>query len=166
MMGQISTREVIQAIDGWIPSQEYDHERKYQSELQEHLDDALNSGGAMDGLLGGMGSGGGVEVSTERGRTNADIAVDDRICVELKRNFDNGKVDRATSQIEKQREEYEAVIVVACGVDDMDGWRRLQNRIQDAGIGLQAPVEFIHKPREEYGSSQSGQGAGGGFFDF
>lgn len=166
MMGQISAREVVQAIEQWIPNQEHSHEREFQSELQEHLDDALNSGGSMDGLLGG-GSGGGIEVSTERGRTNADIAIDDRICVEMKRNFDNGKVDRAKGQIEKQREEYEAVIVVACGVDDMDGWRRLQNKLKQGGaVGLQSPVEFIHKPRDEYGSSPSGQQGSGGLFDF
>ncbi|WP_232703514.1 hypothetical protein [Halobacterium wangiae] len=161
MIGGVSDHEVVQAIEQWIPSQEYDHERKFQSELQDYLDEALNSSGT---LLGG--GGGGVEVSTERGMSRADLAINDQIGIEMKRNLSNSQTKKLKGQIDDQREEYESVIVVACGIDDMDGWRRVQNKIQRDSIGLQSPVHFIYKPREKYGSDPSRQNSSGGMFDF
>lgn len=157
--GRVSDREVVQAIERWIPSQDYDHERKFQSELQDYLDEELNSqGGLLDG-------GGGVPVSTERGKSNADIAVDDTVGIEMKRDLSNKQTDRLKGQIDKQREEYESLIVVACGIDDMDGWRRVQNKVQQ-GMAMQAPVHFIHKPRDQFGADPDDRGSGGGLLDF
>lgn len=160
MIGGITDRDVVQAINRWTPAKAYDHERKFQSELQDYLDETLNNGGGVFG-----GSGGGVEVSTERGRSNADLAIDDRIGVELKRNLSNSQTDRLRGQIEKQRDEYEALIVVACGIDDMNGWRRVQNQVGSDLAGLDSPVHFIHKPRDEYGTGNRDDGGQGGLFN-
>lgn len=86
MIGGVSDQEVVRAIEEWIPSESYDHERKFQSELQDYLDESLNSGG---GLVDS--GGGGVEVSTERGKSPADLAVNDRIGIEMKRDLSNSQ---------------------------------------------------------------------------
>lgn len=50
--GQLGPK-VWDHVQRWTPSQVYDHERKYQSELQEYLSKQLNDGGGGMGL--GMG---------------------------------------------------------------------------------------------------------------
>lgn len=161
MIGGVSDDEVVRAIQEWVPSNAYGHERKFQSELQDYLDESLNSGvGLLDS------GGGGVEVSTERGKSRADLAVNDTIGIEMKRNLSNSQTKKLKGEIDDQREEYESVIVVACGIDDMDGWRRVPNKIQRDSIGLQAPVHFVHKLRDEYGSDSGGRNEGGGVLDF
>ena len=87
MMGSQDGPRVWELVQQWTPSSVYDHENKYQSELQDYLDEQLNSG------PGGMGLGGNKSyaVSTERGTAYGDVVVNDAVGIELKRNFSNDR---------------------------------------------------------------------------
>lgn len=145
--------EVVDHVERWRPAKAYGHERKFQSELQEYLDEELNS--QQSGL--GMGGGDDHVVATEHGRDRADVAVDDTIAIELKRNLTNSQVKKLRGQIETFREQYEYVIVCSCGIDNMDGWRELKNRYEGGGGVLgQSTISFVHKRRENYGEDPGG----------
>lgn len=160
-------RQVAQLVEQWNPSQVYDHERKYQSELQEFLDSELNS---QQGGFGMNAGGGGHVVSTERGVSRGDVVVDDVVGIELKRNFSNSQKKKLRGQLEDYADNYDFVIACACGIEDMDGWRELENKVGGSRQGFMDATQFkfVIKRREEMGSTGgSGNGGllgGGGLF--
>lgn len=148
--------EVLDQVEYWIPDKAYGHERKFQSELQDVLDHRLNEAKSSDPF--GLESGGDHVVSTERGKSYADIAVDDLVGIELKRNLSNSQTKKLRGQIEDYLDNYPYVIVCACGIDDMDGWRELKNKYEgQVGMGLEngGEVAFVHKEKENYGKNPS-----------
>lgn len=162
-------QEVQDLIEYWVPKEAYGHERKFQSELQEFLDYQLNETGGNDSL--GMNLGGGQDhvVATERGKSYADIAVDDTVGIELKRDLTNSQTKKLRGQIEDYLDNYPFVIVCACSINDMDGWRELKNKYEGAqgmGIGLEegGEVVFVHKKKENYGKDPEDLRGGGGLF--
>ena len=177
MMGgdQQTFEQVIKLVDGWVPSEAYGHETKFQSELQDYLDTQLNEqqgGGGLPGM-GGMGQQRDLPVSTERGKSRADVVVDDVVGIELKRDLTNSQRKKLDGQIKDYLREYPYVIVCACGIQDLDGWRRLKNEYEgSSGFGMnQQEVVFIHKRKENYGKDTSddsqddgGLLGGGGLF--
>lgn len=165
--GQVFEK-TVRAIEAWIPEKKYRSESKFQNDLQEFLDSELNSGG---GLLGGGGSS--HQVGRERGSSRVDVSVDDVVGIEIKRNLSNSQVDRLIGQIDKQRDEFDYLVVVACGINDMDGWRRLENKFGSkeglgigGGLGMdqKAPVELIYKKKENFGKDPSEFGQDQGLF--
>lgn len=161
---------VVDLVDSWVPEKEYGHERKFQNELQDYLDYQLNEGQSSGGLLGG-GQQRDLPVSTEHGKSRADVVVDDSVGIELKRDLTNSQRKKLDGQIKDYLREYPYVIVCACGIQDLDGWRRLKNEYEgQAGFGMdQGEVVFIHKRNENYGKDPrdvGGEGGGGGFGDF
>ncbi|MFD1569404.1 hypothetical protein [Halorubrum laminariae] len=157
-------RNVASAIEEWTPSEAYDHESKFQNELQEYLDRRLNSGGNM--MLGPSQD---VVVEREHGNVNGDVVVNGDIGIEMKRNLTNSQTKKLRGQIEEYQKEYTHVIPVACGIDDMDGWRKLKNDYENqTGIGMDpssAPVRFIHKNKSNYGEGDTAENydySGGG----
>ena len=156
-------RDVIDLVDQWIPSAEYDHERKYQSELQDYLDQALNqqSGGLGLGLDAGGGS---HVVSTERGTSYGDVVVDDEVGIELKRNFTNSQKKKLRGQLEDYADNYDYVIACACGIEDMDGWRELENKFIDRNRGMMDMTQFafVIKRREDMGKNADSRDDDGG----
>lgn len=162
---QATADKVESLLNEWVPSEVYDHERKFQSELQEYLDTRLNdSRGVLDG-------GEEFVVSTEHGRSKGDVVVNDVVGIELKRDLSNSQTKKLAGQIQSYRDEYDFVFVVACGIDDMDGWRRMKNQYEQRGLDPmqmeQAPVVFIHKDKSRFGTlgTDSGRvdGSGGAF---
>lgn len=161
--GQLG-REVLNHVERWVPSQVHGHENKYQSELQEYLDDGLNSDG-----MGDLGLGGGDNhyVSTERGTSYGDVVVDDEVGIELKRNFSNDQQKKLRGQLDDYGDNYDFVIACACGIEDIDGWRELESTFQNRQQGIMDKTQFafVIKRRENMGSSgnsNSGDGLLGG----
>jgi len=151
---QATADKVESLLNEWVPSEAHDHERKFQSELQEYLDTRLNdSRGVLD-------SGEEFIVSTEHGRSKGDVVVNDVVGIELKRDLSNSQTKKLAGQIQSYRDEYEFVFVVACGIDDMDGWRRVKNQYEQRGLDPmqmeQAPLVFIHKDESRFGTSGTG----------
>lgn len=146
-------RQVVSAIEEWTPSEAFDHESKFQNELQEYLDLRLNSGENMM-----MGHNEEIVVEREHGTANGDVVVNGEVGIEMKRNLSNSQTNTLRGQIENYQKEYTHVIVVACGIDDMDGWRKLKNDYENQPVGIgsdSAPVKFIHKHKSNYGGGDS-----------
>lgn len=155
----------MRAIDAWIPSKAHGHESKFQNKLQEFLDTELNADGG-----GGLGLGAGQDrvVERESGRARA-VVVNQSIGIEMKRELSNSQTKKLRGQIEEYLDEYPFVIVCACGIQDMDGWRRLKNKYSGGGggIGLESgAVEFIHKDPGNYGQEPQTSGGGLGLDPF
>lgn len=146
--------KVSSAIDDWTPSEAYGHESKFQNELQEYLDRRLNSGNDM--MLGPTEE---VVVEREHGTVNGDVVVNGDIGIEMKRDLSNSQIKKLRGQIEEYQKEYTHVIALACGINDMDGWRKLKNDYENQmGMGMDpdaAPVKFIHKRKSNYGEGAS-----------
>ena len=147
-------RSVVSYIEEWTPSEDYGHESKFQNELQEYLDHRLNANNNMM-----MGAGGDIVVEREHGNVNGDVVINGDIGIEMKRDLTNGQINELRGQIEAYKKEYTHVIVLACGIEDMDGWRKLKNNYENqTGMGMNpddAPVKFVHKPKANYGSGDS-----------
>lgn len=140
-------------VQRWTPSEVYGHEDKYQSELQDVLNRALNESSARMGT--GAGSGDHV-VSTERGTGNGDVVVDDAVGIELKRNFTSSQKRNLRGQLEDYAESYDWVIACACGIEDGDGWRELQQEYQSSQQGMMmTEFRFIIKRRETFGDDSA-----------
>jgi hypothetical protein len=148
------SRDVVSAIEEWTPSEAYGHESKFQNELQEYLDRRLNANNGM--IIGGNEE---IVVEREHGNANGDVVVNGEIGIEMKRDLSNSQTNTLRGQIEEYQKEYTHVIVVACGIDDMDGWRKLKNDYENqSGVGMDfdsAPVKFIHKQKSNYGEEDS-----------
>lgn len=152
MLGNNLFQEVLWVVEKWRPTKAYDHERHFQKELQDYLDAELNESG--DSL--GFGPSQERVVSRERGKSNADIVVDDRIGVELKRDLTNSQEKKLRGQVEDYLDSYKFVIVVACGVRDMDGWRRLKNKLEGERGFQGGVVKFLRKKEKNYGKEPGG----------
>lgn len=149
LAGKVST-----AVEDWTPSKAHGHESKFQNELQAYLDKRLNAGDRM--MIGPSED---IVVEREHGTVNGDVVVNGDIGIEMKRNLSNSQTKKLRGQIEEYQKEYTHVIALACGIDDMDGWRKLKNDYESQmGIDMRpdtAPVKFIHKKKSNYGTGQS-----------
>jgi hypothetical protein len=156
MMGSVGS-QVWDLIQQWNPSQVHDHENKYQSELQNYLDQALNESGGGMGMGLDMG-GGSHAVSTERGTSYGDVVVDDTVGIELKRNFSNSQKRKLRGQLEDYADNYDWVIACTCGVEDTDGWHEVEGKFGPGQRGMMETTEFrfIIKRRENFGSEDGG----------
>lgn len=179
MMGGLGP-QVWDLVQKWTPSEVYDHENKYQTELRDFLDQQLNesNGGGMglgmDGSGGsgfGMGGGsGGYAVSKERGTAYGDVVVNDTVGIELKRNFSNSQKRKLRGQLEDYGDNYEFVIACTCGIEDTDGWREVEQKISGGQRGMMDMTEyrFEIKRRDNFGtghgSDDGGILGGGGLF--
>jgi len=152
-------QEVLNLVEGWVPEKAYGHERKFQDELQDYLDTQLNeqSHGVLD-----MGQQQDDVVEKEHGSSKADVAVNESIGIELKRNLSNSQTKKLRGQIEDYLDNYPFVIVCACGIDDVDGWRDLKNKYSGMqGLGMnQQEVTFVWKKKDNFGTG-SGSTRGG-----
>jgi hypothetical protein len=156
--------DTVDLVEQWIPEKKYRSERKFRDDLQEYLDERLNS--QSGGMMGG---GQDHVVTVEHGQVNADVCVDGKIGIELKRDLSNSQTKKLRGQIDAYLDHYPFVIGCACGIDDMDGWRTLKNRFEQSGgmgaIGMdQSEVVLIHKPKEHFGKDPRDVDRGGGFF--
>lgn len=155
--------DILREVNQWVPSKAYDHERKFQDELQDYLDENLNSGSG-DPLMGSQRD---IPVSKEHGKSKADIAVDDSVGIEMKRDLSNSQNKKLRGQIEDYLDNYNYVIVLACGIKDTDGWRKLKNKYQGQRGFDSGAVEFVWKKKENFGEEQNRRNQdplGGGLF--
>lgn len=167
MIGGGISNEVVQYIEEWIPERSYRKEHRFQNDLQDYLDSQLNESTGIGGGLGmGANSGNQIPVKREHGTVNADVAVGEKVGIELKRDFTNSNKHRLSGQITDYLKEYPCVVVVACGLSDTDGWRELQNEYGGtSGFGVnQSEVHFIHKQKEYFGKDPSEVRGDDGFF--
>ena len=164
MLGNQVGPHVLDLVREWAPLEVYGHERKYQSELQDYLDERLNSDSQGMGFGGPMGGGQEThQVSTERGTAYGDVVVDDAVGIELKRNFSNDQKRKLRGQLEDYADSYPFVIACACGIEDSDGWREVENKFAQRRGGIMDTTEyhFIIKRREHFGQNRRDSGGDG-----
>lgn len=154
-------QDVLDWVVYWIPSKAYGHESKFRSELKEFLETNLNE--QQDNMMG-MGGGGQYVVKKEHGSSRADIAVDETVGIEMKRNLTNGRAKKELrGQIENYLENYSYIIICTCGLEDTAEWNKLRNQYEGRmGMGLEGgEVAFVHKKKENYGKDPSSLSSGG-----
>jgi hypothetical protein len=80
----------------------------------------------------------------------------------MKRHFSNDQKRKLRGQLEDYADNYPYVIALACGVDDMDGWREVQNKFsQGRGFGMnQTQFAFVIKDRDNFGDEHDFGGGG------
>jgi len=91
MGNQQLARDVVSAIEEWTPSEAYDHESKFQNELQEYLDHRLNANNNMM-----LDAGKEIIVEREHGNVNGDVVVNGNIGIEMKRDLTNSQTKKIT----------------------------------------------------------------------
>jgi len=124
---------VDDAIVELEPSKDNSREYDYQVDLAEWLQQYLQGPAVVD---------------RNHGDISADIAVEDRIGIELKNNLSKRQTKDLGDEIEEYASEYEHVFVVACGVEDTAGWNRhIQDYETDGGVfGMGGvPIWFVEK---------------------
>ena len=112
MFGRSLCDEVLSIIKRWTPKKKYTRETEYSDELAEFIRKKLKE--SQQGILFGCPEE--HYVKREGGRSRADIEVDGRIGIELKRNL-RGKTEmnRLMGQLSDYEDEYKCIIVVLCG---------------------------------------------------
>jgi len=76
-----------------------------------------------------------------------------------KRDLSNSQNKKLRGQIEDYLDHYNYVIVCACGIDDMSGWRKLKKKYSQGNLGFNPQsVVFIHKKKDNYGKERKGRG--------
>ena len=150
MFGRSLCDEVLSIIKRWTPKKKYTRETEYSDELAEFIRKKLKE--SQQGILFGCPEE--HYVKREGGRSRADIEVDGRIGIELKRNL-KGKTEmnRLMGQLSDYEDEYKCIIVVLCGEvreETVDELRyKLKKKygtvsISDFGFVLQKPrVEIV-----------------------
>lgn len=118
--------DVVTAIGEWQPRKRYRKETTYRDKLRDFLIKKLNS---STGLFGPSER---VIVKKESGRHLCDIAVNEKIGIELKRNLNKlSKVDRLAGQLGRFKKDYTAIIIVLVGKTKTNTAEELYERINE-----------------------------------
>lgn len=159
--GQTGT-QVLRIVEDWVPKKAYRKEVRFRDDLMEYLDASLHSGGGF------FSNSRAYSIRKERGRSRADIAVDDEVGIELKRAITNNKLRRLRDQLHDYMEEYPFTIICACGVKETGKWNELRQEYEGQrggfGLGQSTTVRFVTKEKDgRTFSGQSSTDTGGGF---
>lgn len=129
---------VLRIVKEWHPKRNYRSEAGYRDDLMAYIREELNRGNIW-------GNSERHRIRRESGRHLADIGIDEKIGIELKRNLSSqSSLDRLIGQIRRFMRSYAYVIIVLCGrikeeiLDDL----RHEFR-QFSGGGLLQPETII-----------------------
>lgn len=96
---------LIDLIEGWNPPK-FSNEKDYQKSLYEYLTNLQDKGEIKEER----------RILRERGTNRADIVIDDKIAIEVKKDLQHQpEVDRCVAQIKRMKNEYSFVMVVVVG---------------------------------------------------
>lgn len=148
-------RDVVERTNYWHPSEEFEEASDFLDELEEYLGRHLNG----KSLIGDSD-----EIDIER--KNSGLKIDNKVFILLKKNFsDKGQ---ASQTIEEKIKSFDYMLVVSCGVNDVEKWRELESKY----IGTsqrKAQLDFVWKSPELYGverkSDTRGEDPLGGLMD-
>ncbi len=138
-----STFDVVcSLIEEWTPKKRYKKEEGYRDDLYEFLRRELKS---REQNIFGFGAEK-YTIQKEAGRHLADIAVNEKIGIELKVNFKKqSQKDRLVGQIKRFLRSYSSVIVVLCGEVDEGKVDELCNDFKDyqPSFGILQPEKIV-----------------------
>lgn len=145
--GQSLGQQVYELVVSWVPERAYRTEPRFRNDLQAYLEERLNR--SNGGMFGGDQP---HFLRRERGRSRADLAVDDRVGIELKREVTNRGLRRLRDQIHDYLGEYEYAIICACGLQETGKWNELRQEYEGThggGFGGDGTVvRFVEKRKE------------------
>lgn len=166
--GQQLGPQVLQLVEAWVPQKAYRSEKKFQTDLKDFLEAELSRGGGMFGQSRTY------AIRKERGKSRADLTVNDEVGIELKREVRNSSLRRLRDQIHDYRDEYPYVIICACGFQETGKWNELKQEYegqQSMGLGMSLEstsiIRFVEKVKDgrTFRSNRSRGGLRGGDFD-
>jgi RNA-binding protein YhbY len=103
--------EVLGIVKAWTPSKEHPTERGYRDELANYLRKELKKSSPFDDFAPRR-----HKIKKEHSRSLADIAVDEKVAIELKKDLRKKKdIDRLVGQLRHFKKNYDDVIIVLCG---------------------------------------------------
>ncbi|MCS3922034.1 hypothetical protein M2325_000719 [Methanococcus voltae PS] len=155
--------DVFNEIKRWTPAKKYRSEKGYQEDLYKYLKRNLNSsrGGMFYSETRNM------SVRMEAGRNLCDIAVEQHVGIELKKDLNTkAKNDRLIGQVSRYLGDYrEGVIIVLVGetneskVDDLKyALRPLKNGSKYVDI-----ITVINNPKKQNSQPKQSNGFGSSF---
>jgi DNA polymerase/3'-5' exonuclease PolX len=160
MFGQLFN-EVLDLVESWEPKEKYPNEDKYRNDLMAFLREELNKPSLLSAPQA-------LKIRKESGRALADIAINEKIGIELKKDLKTqSQVDRLVGQIRRYKKGYEDVIIVLVGKTSDEALDELKEAIRESDqgtLGLQyKKIEIVDKGREISNKKEEGTIFGGNF---
>jgi hypothetical protein len=129
--------DAVNLIEKWRPKQKYSNENRYRDDLANFLRKEFKE--RQDSFL--FGSGERVSIKKEAGRGLCDIAINEQIGIELKKDLSKKKqVDRLMGQLIDYKKAYEDIIIVLVGKTNKDALELLRDKVselnKESGIGF------------------------------
>jgi len=149
MFGPSLFDEVLRLVKAWNPKGRCKYEVHYRDDLKEFLRTNLNKPSPF-----AIGPQRRIKVTPESRRYLCDIAVNESIGIELKKDFDKSKVDRLYGQLSRYKKGYRSgLIVVLVGNTNKDAYEDLVNRVVEMlrstgisfGITTEQKIEIVNK---------------------
>jgi hypothetical protein len=144
MFGLISLfDDVLRFVQTWKPKGRYRSEDAYRDDLKEFLRTSLNKPSPF-----AIGPQKRIKVTSESGRHLCDIAVDDSVGIELKKDLNElAKVDRLFGQIGRYKKQYSGIIVVLVGNTSKDAYEDLVSRLSEMQSSTGISLGFTAGPK-------------------
>lgn len=139
---------VLQLVQAWKPKQRYRSEDGYRDDLKEFLRTNLNRPSPL-----AFGPQRRIKVTSESGRHLVDIAIDERIGIELKKDFrTTADVDRLIGQLIRFNPHYpDGLIVVLVGNTGGNAREELMSRVSKIKVVDKGFAELEKgKPRTSF----------------
>jgi hypothetical protein len=105
-------------------------------------------------------------IRKERGKSRADIALNDEVGIELKREVKDSRLRRLRDQIHDYQKEYDFAIICACGLQETGKWNELRQEYENQagmGFGRGATIRFVEKHKDGR-TFKDDRGSAGGLF--
>lgn len=135
--------EVRRDVEDWIPERRHERDAAYRADLHEHLERRLNGTGGM-----GLGLAGGHDLPIRDLDPDDALAIGEVVAILVTGDLDE---DAFADRVERYREEYQCVIGVACGVDDVATWAALRDRLSE---GAGEAVDLLYKHENTFGKER------------
>lgn len=131
MFGMSQFDNVLRLVRVWKPKGRYRSEDGYRDDLKEFLRESLNRPSSF-----AIGPQRRIKVTSESGRHLCDIAVNDQVGIELKKDLNKlAEVDRLIGQLSRYKRQYSSLIVVLVGNLGKDNYEDLMSRVGEMQKG-------------------------------
>lgn len=136
---------VLRIVKDWAPKEEYSIEEGYRNELMSYLRQELNRVGPFEFAPRKH------KIQKEHGRSLADIAVDGKIGIELKKDLKSRPaIDRLRGQVSRFRKDYSDIILVLCGNIDESAYEEVRELERTANpFEQQGNIAVLRKDKKK-----------------
>lgn len=118
--------EIVEKINEWKPDRKRALEEGYKIELRNHLEKYF-------------------DVEEEVGESNADLVIDGKYPIELKKDPSLSEYDRLLGQMIRHNKQYGNAIAVITSISSEDRYKKFQKLFIDIHTKLEMTAEIINK---------------------